>query len=49
VLEESEVLDGEEVLPGFTCAVADLFRLPGTVSGTAALSTVSESTKGEQR
>jgi Uma2 family endonuclease len=49
VLEENEVLDGEEVLPGFTCAVADLFRLPGTVSGTAAASTVSETTKGEQR
>jgi Uma2 family endonuclease len=29
VLEENEVLDGEEVLPGFTCAVAELFRLPG--------------------
>ncbi len=49
VLEENEVLDGEDVLPGFTCAVADLFRLPGTVSGTAAVSTVSETTKGEQR
>jgi Uma2 family endonuclease len=49
VLEENEVLDGEEVLPGFTCAVADLFRLPGTVSGTAAVSTGGEATKGEQR
>jgi Uma2 family endonuclease len=49
VLEENEVLDGEDVLPGFTCAVADLFRLPGTVSGTAAVGTGGESTKGEQR
>jgi Uma2 family endonuclease len=49
VLEENEVLDGEDVLPGFTCAVADLFRLPGTVSGTAAVSTGGEATKGEQR
>jgi Uma2 family endonuclease len=49
VLEENEILDGEEVLPGFTCAVADLFRLPGTVSGTAAVSTGGEATKGEQR
>jgi Uma2 family endonuclease len=34
VLEENEVLDGEDVLPGFTCAVADLFRLPGASTET---------------
>jgi Uma2 family endonuclease len=34
VLEENEVLDGEEVLPGFTCAVAELFRLPGASTQT---------------
>ena len=49
VLEENEILDGEDVLPGFTCAVSELFRLPGTVMGTTAASTVSEPTKGEQR
>jgi Uma2 family endonuclease len=43
VLEENEVLDGEEVLPGFTCPVSELFHLPGTVMETAAASTVSES------
>nr|BAL53811.1 hypothetical conserved protein [uncultured Planctomycetota bacterium] len=30
VLGEGEVLSGEEVLPGFSVAVAELFRLPGT-------------------
>jgi hypothetical protein len=49
VLEENEVLDGEDVLPGFTCAGSELFRLPGTVMGTAAVSTGGEATKGEQR
>jgi Uma2 family endonuclease len=49
VLEENEVLDGEDVLPGFTCAVSELFRLPGTVMGTTAVSTGAEATKGEQR
>jgi Uma2 family endonuclease len=49
VLEQNEVLDGEEVLPGFTCPVSELFHLPGTVPGTAAVGTGGESTKGEQR
>jgi Uma2 family endonuclease len=49
VLEENEVLDGEDVLPGFTCAVSELFRLPGTVMGTTAASVAGEATKGEQR
>lgn len=30
VLEESDTLTGEGVLPEFTCSVADFFRLPGT-------------------
>lgn len=29
VYEEYEELDGEDVLPGFRCRVADFFRLPG--------------------
>ncbi|MCS7168692.1 MAG: Uma2 family endonuclease [Gemmatales bacterium] len=29
VLSESDTLTGDEVLPGFACVVADLFRLPG--------------------
>jgi Uma2 family endonuclease len=49
VLEENEALDGEEVLPGFTCAVSELFRLPGTVMGTTAASVAGEATKGEPR
>jgi Uma2 family endonuclease len=49
VLEENEALDGEDVLPGFTCAVSELFRLPGTVMGTTAASVAGEATKGEQR
>lgn len=28
-LRESDTLTGDDVLPGFTCPVADLFRLPG--------------------
>jgi Uma2 family endonuclease len=49
VLEENEVLDGEDVLPGFTCAVSDLFRLPGTAIGNDSGERRGESTKGEQR
>ncbi|MDW7993994.1 MAG: Uma2 family endonuclease [Gemmatales bacterium] len=30
VLGENETLSGEDVLPGFSVSVADLFRLPGT-------------------
>lgn len=29
-LREADTLTGDDVLPGFTCPVADLFRLPGT-------------------
>ena len=34
VLEENEMLDGEDVLPGFTYAVAELFRLSGAATET---------------
>jgi Uma2 family endonuclease len=29
VLDEQDEITGEDVLPGFRCRVADLFRLPG--------------------
>jgi Uma2 family endonuclease len=32
ILREQDVLDGEEVLPGFCCRVADLFQLPPGVA-----------------
>ncbi|MCS7158918.1 MAG: Uma2 family endonuclease, partial [Gemmatales bacterium] len=32
VLGENETLSGEDVLPGFSVSVADLFRLPGTLA-----------------
>lgn len=31
VLDESDTLSGNGIMPEFSCAVADLFRLPGTV------------------
>lgn len=31
LLDESDTLSGNGILPEFSCAVADLFRLPGTV------------------
>jgi len=34
VLEENEVLEGEDVLPGFACVVGELFRLPGVEART---------------
>ena len=32
ILREADVLDGEDVLPGFRCRVADLFQLPPGVA-----------------
>jgi Uma2 family endonuclease len=29
LLQQSDEITGEEVLPGFACRVADFFRLPG--------------------
>ena len=34
VLDESDTLTGNGILPGFSCPVADLFRLPGTPPST---------------
>jgi Uma2 family endonuclease len=36
VIEESEELTGEDVLPDFRCRVTDIFRLPGQKEGTSA-------------